>query len=64
MSTDRPPVTNIVFGTMTLGYYRGYGSRVHATATRPHAEYVLRCGLPSLGYRARRTICFGGGIQR
>jgi hypothetical protein len=30
MSTERPQVTNIIFGTMTLGY-RGYGSRVHDT---------------------------------
>ena len=28
----KPPVTNIIFGTMTLGY-RGYGARVHDAAT-------------------------------
>jgi aflatoxin B1 aldehyde reductase len=27
-----PPITNIIFGTMTLGY-RGYGARVHDAAT-------------------------------
>ena len=32
MSTERPPVTNIIFGTMTLSY-QGYGSRVHDTET-------------------------------
>src|ERR1700722_20001334 len=28
----KPPITNITFGTMTLGY-RGYGARVHDAAT-------------------------------
>ena len=28
----KAPITNITFGTMTLGY-RGYGARVHDTAT-------------------------------
>jgi NAD(P)-dependent dehydrogenase (short-subunit alcohol dehydrogenase family) len=28
----RAPITNIIFGTMTLGY-RGYGARVHDAAT-------------------------------
>src|ERR1700730_6635893 len=28
----KAPVTNIIFGTMTLGY-RGYGARVHDAAT-------------------------------
>jgi aflatoxin B1 aldehyde reductase len=28
----KAPITNIIFGTMTLGY-RGYGARVHDTAT-------------------------------
>ena len=32
MSTERPPVTNIIFGTMTLSY-QGYGSRVHDAET-------------------------------
>jgi hypothetical protein len=34
MSTERPPVTNIIFGTMTLSY-QGYGSRVHDTEMPP-----------------------------
>ena len=28
----KAPITNIIFGTMTLGY-RGYGARVHDAAT-------------------------------
>ena len=28
----KPPITNIIFGTMTLGYH-GYGARVHDAAT-------------------------------
>jgi hypothetical protein len=28
----KAPITNIVFGTMTLGY-RGYGARIHDAAT-------------------------------
>ena len=28
----KAPITNITFGTMTLGY-RGYGARVHDAAT-------------------------------
>ena len=29
---SKTPITNIIFGTMTLGY-RGYGARVHDAAT-------------------------------
>jgi hypothetical protein len=32
MGTQRPPITNIILGTMTLSY-EGYGSRVHDTET-------------------------------
>ena len=32
MTTEKEPVTSIIFGTMTLGY-RGYGARVHDLPT-------------------------------
>src|SRR6267142_4899658 len=50
MCTEGAPVTNIVFGTMTLGY-RGYGSRVHDTAT---AAAMLTM-YSDAGYRALDT---------
>jgi hypothetical protein len=57
MSTERPPVTNIIFGTMTLSY-RGYGSRVHDTAT---AAAMLTM-YSDAGYRALDTAhAYGGG---
>ncbi len=57
MSTERAPVTNIVFGTMTLGY-RGYGSRVHDTATA--AAMLTICS--DAGYHALDTAHdYGGG---
>jgi aflatoxin B1 aldehyde reductase len=57
MGTERPPVTNIVFGTMTLGY-RGYGSRVHDTET---ADAMLTM-YSDAGYRALDTAHdYGGG---
>jgi aflatoxin B1 aldehyde reductase len=57
MSTERAPVTNIIFGTMTLGY-RGYGSRVHDTET---AAAMLRM-YSDAGYRALDTAHdYGGG---
>ena len=38
------PISNIIFGTMTLGY-RGYGARVHDTATaNAMLGAVLECG--------------------
>ncbi|HTB67006.1 MAG TPA: aldo/keto reductase, partial [Steroidobacteraceae bacterium] len=39
----KAPITNIIFGTMTLGY-RGYGARVHDAAT---ADAMLRAVLES-----------------
>jgi aflatoxin B1 aldehyde reductase len=57
MSAERPPVTNIIFGTMTLGY-RGYGSRVHDTAT---GDAMLTM-YSDAGYRALDTAhVYGGG---
>ena len=56
MSTERPPVTNIIFGTMTLGY-RGYGSRVHDTAT---AAAMLTM-YSDAGYQAMDTAHDYGG---
>jgi diketogulonate reductase-like aldo/keto reductase len=57
MSTERPPVTNIIFGTMTLGY-QGYGSRVHDSAT---AAAMLNM-YSDAGYRALDTAhAYGGG---
>ena len=57
MSTERPPVTNIIFGTMTLGY-RGYGSGVHDTAT---AAAMLTM-YSDAGYQALDTAHdYGGG---
>jgi diketogulonate reductase-like aldo/keto reductase len=57
MSTERPPVTNIIFGTMTLSY-RGYGSRVHDTET---AAAMLTMYFDA-GYRALDTAhAYGGG---
>jgi aflatoxin B1 aldehyde reductase len=57
MNTTRPPVTNIIFGTMTLGYH-GYGSRVHDTAT---ADAMLTM-YANAGYRHLDTARgYGGG---
>jgi aflatoxin B1 aldehyde reductase len=56
MSTERPPVTNIIFGTMTLSY-RGYGSRVHDTETAAMLTMYF-----DAGYRALDTAhAYGGG---
>jgi aflatoxin B1 aldehyde reductase len=57
MSTERAPVTNIIFGTMTLGY-QGYGSRVHDTETAAAMLNVYS----DVGYRALDTAhAYGGG---
>jgi aflatoxin B1 aldehyde reductase len=57
MSTERPPVTNIILGTMTLSY-RGYGSRVNDTET---ASTMLNM-FGDAGYRALDTAQgYGGG---
>jgi aflatoxin B1 aldehyde reductase len=57
MSTECPPVTNINFGTMTLSY-RGYGSRVHDTAT---AATMLTM-YSDAGYQSLDTAHdYGGG---
>src|SRR5882724_2826028 len=57
MSTERPPVTNIIFGTMTLSY-RGYGSRVHDAET---AGTMLNM-YADAGYGALDTAhAYGGG---
>jgi aflatoxin B1 aldehyde reductase len=37
----KAPITNIIFGTMTLGY-RGYGTRVHDAATAAKARALRR----------------------
>jgi aflatoxin B1 aldehyde reductase len=57
MNTERPPVTNIILGTMTLSY-QGYGSRVHDTET---AGAMLDL-YAEAGYRALDTAQgYGGG---
>jgi len=57
MNTVRPPVTNIIFGTMTLSY-QGYGSRVHDTGT---ASTMLGM-YADAGYRDLDTAhAYGGG---
>jgi aflatoxin B1 aldehyde reductase len=57
MTIERPSVTNIIFGTMTLGY-RGYGSRVHDTET---AAAMLTM-YSDAGYQALDTAHdYGGG---
>ena len=35
----KAPITNIIFGTMTLGY-RGYGARVHDAATADSRRFT------------------------
>jgi aflatoxin B1 aldehyde reductase len=57
MSTHRPPVANIILGTMTLSY-QGYGSRIHDTAT---AATMLSM-YSEAGYQALDTAHdYGGG---
>lgn len=50
MNTERPPVTDIILGTMTLGYH-GYGARVDDTET---AAAMLNL-YAEAGYRALDT---------
>ncbi len=53
----KAPITNITFGTMTLGY-RGYGARVHDAAT---ADAMLGAVL-EFGHDQLDTCSVYGGI--
>src|ERR1700756_5779020 len=53
----KAPITNITFGTMTLGY-RGYGTRAHDAAT---ADAILGTVLEFGHYQLARCSVYGDG---